>query len=281
MRAHVSSSSEWVEGSDPYDLPAMNASLRKTSFSGLVHYFAEIDSTNTHAMQAGAQGAPHGCVYIADAQTAGRGRGAHTWSSPAGSGIYVSILLRPEIAPGDALWFSLAAGLASQSVLEQTTPVTPDLRWPNDLLAGPRKLGGVLTEMQAEATRVRFVVVGVGINVHQQAFPPDLHSQATSLAIEAPDTTFSREQLLVSLLFALDEETRALTGKNAASAQQSILSRLEANSTWVRGKRVTVGEEQPFTGVTEGLDARGFLQVRTEAGELRTVLSGGVREAAS
>ena len=260
-----------------YDLDALRRQLAATPFGGGIQHFAEIDSTNTFAMRAGAEGAPHGSVYLADAQTGGRGRGAHTWASPAGSGLYVSVLLRPALAPGDALWLSLAAGLAAHGAVLQATGIAPDLRWPNDLLVGPRKLGGILTEMQAEATRVRFVVVGIGINVHQRAFPPELTASATSLAIETGSTEPTRQQLLVPLLETLGREVASLTGPEAPAAQHSLLQRLEQSSTWIRGKRVTVGEETPFTGTTEGLDSRGFLQVRTEAGVLRTVLSGGVR----
>ena len=266
---------------DPYELQQLSGCLAGTPFTGRVTHFAEINSTNTHAMEAGAHGAPHGSVYLADAQTAGRGRGAHGWTSPAGSGLYVSVLLRPQLSPGDALWLSLAAGLAARAAVMECAGLAPDLRWPNDLLLRGRKLGGVLTEMQAEATRVRFVVIGIGINVHGRGFPAELAASATSLATEAPQLQLSRQQLAVALLQQLEHEVSALTGEDAVHAQQALLRRLEASSTWMRGKRVVVGEEEPFTGVTEGLDARGFLQVRTDEGVLRTVLSGGVREAAS
>ena len=270
---------------DTVDESVLNRGLADTPFAGKLRHFAEIDSTSTRLMQDAAAGAPHGTVYVADTQTAGRGRGAHAWSSPPGSGLYVSVLLRPALAPQDALWFSLAAGLAAQGAIESTAGFLPDLRWPNDLLApaaaAPRKLGGILTEMQAEVTRVRFLVIGIGINVHQGAFPPELSRLATSLAIEAPSAAPSRETLLAALLRNLALETDALTGSGASQARTSLLTRLESRSAWVRGKRVTVGPvsetEEAYCGVTEGLDALGFLRVRTEAGELRTVLSGGVR----
>ena len=262
----------------PLDLAALESTLHESIFAGKLHHFAEIGSTNTHAMQAGAAGAPHGSVYVADAQTAGRGRGAHQWASPAGSGLYVSVLLRPSLAPGDALWLSLAAGLAAIDAIAETTGYTPDLRWPNDLMAGHRKLGGILTEMQAEATRVRFVVIGIGINVHQDFFPPELAARATSLAIECLDRAPARTAVLAALLPALEREVNALTSSDPTAAQQALVQRVELQSTWARGKHVAVGEEHPFQGVTEGLDSRGFLRVRTPDGTLRTVLSGGVRE---
>ncbi len=270
---------------DALDLTALDAALTGTPFAGRVQHFAEIGSTNTYAMQEGAQGAAHGSVYVADAQTGGRGRGAHTWSSPAGTGLYVSVLLRPEMTPGDALFLSLAAGLAGRAAVQSVAGFAPELRWPNDLLCGRRKLGGVLVEMQAEATRVRFVVIGIGMNVHQRAFGGELAERATSLAIEKQATQkalgaeLTRGSLLVALLRALHRETEALSGAGASVGQRRLLERMERESSWVRGKRVAVGEEQAFHGVTEGLDSQGFLLVRTDAGELRTVLSGGVREA--
>ncbi len=272
-----------IRSSDSYDLAAVDVALGATPFAGRLQHFAEIGSTNTHAMQQGAQGAPHGSVYLADAQGAGRGRGVHTWSSPAGSGLYVSVLLRPALAPGEALWFSLAAGMAAMIAVRATTGLEADLRWPNDLLFGAQKVGGILTEMHAEPTRVRYLVIGIGINVHQPEFPPELADVATSLAIEGGRTT--RSALLVELLTALDAETSALAGEAPGYAQQSLVARLEAASSWMRGKAVVVDEGQPgagssFAGVTEGLNEQGFLQVRTASG-LRSVLSGGVRQAAA
>ena len=262
---------------DFFDQAQLQSQLADTPFQGRVTHFSEIDSTNTHAMRAGVAGAAHGSVYVADLQTGGRGRGAHSWSSPAGSGLYMSVLLRPVLAPGEALWFSLAAGLAAQCAVHTVAGVDIDLRWPNDLLVGRRKLGGILTEMQAEATRVRFIVIGIGINVHQMAFPAEL-ATATSLAMEVDGARVARQQLLVALLLALDKEVSALTGAQTRAAHAELLRRLESGSTWVRGKHVVVGEEVPYKGVTEGLDAQGFLRVRAEDGVLRTVLSGGVRE---
>jgi len=148
------------------------------------------------------------------------------------------------------------------------------LKWPNDLLAGGKKFCGILTEMNAEATRVRYVVVGVGINVNQVKFPAELRPIATSPRIET-GTEWSRVELCAALLKSLDREYRALLNEGAA-ARGSVLKRFEENSSSVRGCKVRVEENGGIEGVTEGLDARGFLQVRT-AEALRTVLSGTVR----
>jgi BirA family biotin operon repressor/biotin-[acetyl-CoA-carboxylase] ligase len=164
--------------------------------------------------------------------------------------------------------------------VERVSALEADIRWPNDLLFGKRKFGGILTELNAEVTRVRHAVVGIGINVHQEKFPDELATTATSLAIES-GRHWSRQELLVALLDAIHGETGMLaapSGETREAATASVLKRLEASSSWVRGKQVTVEEDGGYSGVTDGLDARGFLRVRARDG-VRTVFSGGVREA--
>jgi BirA family biotin operon repressor/biotin-[acetyl-CoA-carboxylase] ligase len=266
-----------AEVDDPFDLPALNEGLAGTRFKDKLQFFPSIPSTNTHAMTEAERGAPDGSVYFADEQISGRGRGAHNWSSPPGSGLYVSVLLRPAVAPADALWFSLAAGLAVREAVRQVTSLECDLRWPNDLLFGSRKFCGILTELNAEATRVRHLVIGIGINVHQPQFPDELRDLATSLHIET-GRDWPRPDLLAALLQELDREVAALTAPgNLPAATANILDHLESASSWIRGKQVYVDEMEGYAGVTEGLDARGFLRVRAADG-LRTVFSGGVRE---
>src|SRR5262249_41859658 len=129
--------------------------LRGTIFGQHIHHYFRIGSTNTVAMHAASEGAPEGSVYLAEQQTAGRGRGAHQWHSPQSAGIYGSVILRPKLAPSDALILSLAAGLAVHAVLQVMAPkLAVDLKWPNDLLVGGKKFCGILTEMNCEATHV-------------------------------------------------------------------------------------------------------------------------------
>jgi BirA family biotin operon repressor/biotin-[acetyl-CoA-carboxylase] ligase len=149
----------------------------------------------------------------------------------------------------------------------------PDLKWPNDLLIDGKKFCGILTEMNGEATRVRYIVVGIGINVNQSRFPDDLAQSATSLRL-ATGTEWSRVDLCAALLKSLDREYRDLLQK--PGAHQSILKRFQEQSSSARGRQVQVEENGGFEGVTDGLDPRGFLQVKTAEG-LRTVLSGTVR----
>lgn len=248
--------------------------LRGTLFAGRVHHYFRIGSTNAVALAAAAAGEPEGSVYLAEEQTAGRGRGGHAWHSERSRGIYCSLLLRPALPPADVLALSLVAGLAVRAAVEAVSggSVQADLRWPNDLLLGEKKVCGILTEMHAEVTRVRHAVVGIGINVNQESFPADLRASATSLRLET-GREWSRVELLAALLKSLGRELRALEQPGAA---QTAIARFEQASSWARGRQVRVEENGGFTGTTEGLDERGFLRVRTAEG-VRTVLSGGVR----
>jgi BirA family biotin operon repressor/biotin-[acetyl-CoA-carboxylase] ligase len=248
-----------------------------------VHHFASIASTNAAAMRAGADAeaegvlpaASHGAVWLAEEQTAGKGRAGHSWKSNPADGIYCSALLRPKLAPVDVIILSLAAGLAVVDAVREVTGLCADLRWPNDVLIGGRKFCGILTEMNAEITRVRYVVVGVGLNVNNMEFPPELAPIATSLRIQAGQS-FSRLELVAALLRALDREHKALCD-GAASAREQILRRFQQHSSFCRDCAVFVEEDGGYQGMTRGLDERGFLRIETAHG-MRTVLSGGVRK---
>jgi len=250
--------------------------LRGTIFSDHIHHFYKIGSTNTAAMAAAADGAVEGSVFLAEEQTAGRGRGANTWNSARSAGIYCSAVLRPALPPSDVLVLALAAGLAVRTAIVQVDARVPvDLKWPNDVLIDSKKVCGILTEMNAEATRGDHVIVGIGINVNQANFPKELQNDATSLRI-ATGGEWSRVQLTAALLKSLDWEYRQFIEQ--PGARQSILRRFAEHSSWVRAKQVRIEENGArVEGTTEGLDERGFLQIRTPQG-LQTVLSGTVRE---
>ena len=259
------------------NLQEVEAALAETVFANGLHHFPTIDSTNTHALEQGRQGAPHGSFYIADEQTAGRGRSDHQWHSAAGEGLYLSVLLRPQIPVADLVWLPLLAGLATHRAIGEVTALTADLRWPNDILIESRKVAGILVEAQTESShefsRATAAVIGIGINIHQRRFPPNLATPATSLDLETGHHT-SRQQLLIALLQSLHSEISALDSEAIRSA---IPSRIEAISTWVRGHHVEVHGPQPCTGITAGLDAKGFLQVHTADG-LVTITTGGLRQ---
>ena len=255
-----------------FDLAALEAALAGSIFAGKLHFSPATDSTNTDAVEAARAGATHGSVYFADEQRAGRGRGDHGWRSAAGEGLYVSVLLRPAIEARRLPLLPLAAGLAAADAIREACGLEADLRWPNDLMMGLRKAGGILVESKIENGAAAFAVVGIGVNVHQSVFAADLATPASSLDLEAKRRV-SRQDLLVSLLKSLEREALGLAGPAAGI---SIPERVAQASTWIRGRRVEVHGPQACTGVTAGLDENGFLLVRTDDG-LVTVQTGGIR----
>jgi BirA family biotin operon repressor/biotin-[acetyl-CoA-carboxylase] ligase len=269
--------------SDAIDASTVARAIDLLPVAGPVTRLPVTESTNQLALEAAQAGARRG-IWVADEQTAGRGRGGHSWHSAPGDGLYVSVLVTPELPLERALWLSLATGLAAQGAILATAGIRIDLRWPNDLLCGPRKLGGILVESAVSRVApgnpaaLRYAVIGVGINVHHRAFPREIASLATSLHLEGAKKA-NRQSLLITFLRELDRELDALDRENAGLREgPGLLERFAAASSWVFGKRVRVPEEGGYTGVTAGLDARGFLLVEDESGRMRTVLSGGVRD---
>lgn len=235
--------------------------------------FDSIASTNTEALRQAMHGAPEGLCIVAREQTAGRGRQARTWLSPKDAGLYFSIILRPRFAAARWPLLTLAAALAVRDALRAACALTPDIKWPNDLLVGGRKLCGILAEL-SEREGARACIVGIGINLTPAAFPPELRARATSIADEtghAPD----REALLAAL-------TRALAARYArlherAGAADTIRAWCAASS-YAEGRRVRVETgAEIFTGTTRGLEPDGALRVDTDAGALRIIHAGDVQ----
>jgi BirA family transcriptional regulator, biotin operon repressor / biotin---[acetyl-CoA-carboxylase] ligase len=256
--------------------------VRNTIFSGNIHCFQQAESTNTLAISAAhSESLAEGVAFLADEQTAGRGRGGHSWHSEPGTGIYCSFLLRPPMSPADALWLSLVSGIAVQDAVRETTGLQADLRWPNDLLLQEKKFAGILTEMSSDSTRVQHAVVGIGINVNHERFPAELSTLATSLRLES-GREWPRLELVGALMRAVDREYRALLRIMGGPVRtpnlrfEPIIKRVESRSSYAHGKAVHVDEDGGYSGITDGLDPRGFLRIRTEDG-LRIVISGGVR----
>lgn len=266
-----------------FDLEKVEVGIAGTEFAGRVQYLASVGSTNALALEA-AQAGARGGVYVADEQTAGRGRGGHAWHSSPGDGLYVSALVTPPIPMTMAMWVPLATGLAVQTAILSVTGMAVDIRWPNDLLLNGKKCGGILVESAsankstAETPMLRHAAIGVGINLNHVEFPPEIERLATSLRRES-GRAVSRDELLIALLCALDEEIQLLIWQHRGIHDgRGLLERFADASTWVKGKRVHVDEDGGYTGMTDGLDSRGFLQVAGDDGVRHTVLSGGVRE---
>lgn len=253
----------------------LKARLKGSLFGKHIYHFLKTDSTNRVAMELGNAAEPEGTVVLAEEQTAGRGRAGRAWHSERGTGIYVTLLLRPRISPVQAPLLTMMAGLSARAAIQSQTGLTVDLKWPNDLILGGKKLGGILTEMVAEPSQVRFVIVGIGINANQEKFPAELATTATSLRVQTARAQ-SRMELLVKLLREFETDYNRFLSEGSASVTQ----RFEAVSSYAKGKRVSVSNgAETYAGVTAGLSREGLLQVERESGDIVTVIAGDVREA--
>jgi len=250
--------------------------LYGTPFARRIYHFFKIDSTNSVAMRLGESGEPHGTIVLAEEQTAGRGRAGREWTSEKSAGIYCSILLRPPIPPAHAPLLTLVAGLAARDAAAEDLDTLPDIRWPNDLLVGGRKVCGILTEMHAEPDRIHYAVIGIGMNVNQTKMPEELSDIATSLRIET-GKIHSRLELLIRLLRSVDRYYNQFLADGAAP----IVRRFAEVSSYFKGKRVRITTAtETFTGTTAGLEPSGVLRVARDDGrEIVPVLSGDVAEA--
>jgi len=249
--------------------------LKGSLFGKHTHHFFKTDSTNRVALELGHAGEPEGTVVVAEEQTAGRGRAGRAWLSERAAGIYVTLLLRPRLAPVQAPLLTMMAGLSVHAAAEAVTGLNVDLKWPNDLLIGGKKAGGILTEMHAEPSQVRFVIVGIGLNVNQEKFPGELASIATSLRMESGKRQ-SRMELLVRLLREFESDYNRFLREGVSG----VVERFEMVSSYARGKRVRVSNgSESYLGTTAGLGPEGLLQVECEDGRLMTVIAGDVAEA--
>jgi BirA family biotin operon repressor/biotin-[acetyl-CoA-carboxylase] ligase len=243
--------------------------IRAARTENQLHYFATIGSTMTEAARLAAADAPHGTIVLAEEQSAGVGRLGRTWLSPSGTGIYASILLRLKLAPASAPVASLLAGLAVADAIQKTTNLLCDLRWPNDVLIGERKVCGILTQLIDNC-----VIAGIGINVNQLSFPRDLRTPATSLRIESNGREQAREPLIIQLLESLEAQCEKLWSEGI----KGILRAFSAASSYALHRRVII-EDSGALGTTNGLDENGFLLIRFDDGQLQRVATGGVRPA--
>jgi BirA family biotin operon repressor/biotin-[acetyl-CoA-carboxylase] ligase len=234
-----------------------------------LHLVSRTTSTNDLAKQAARAGAPHGSAWVAEEQSGGRGRQGRPWLSPPGESLLFSVLLRIESDPRWLPPVSVAAGLAvTEAVGVHAQNSRPLLKWPNDVLIGDRKVAGVLVEATATGRGAHAVVVGIGINVHTRAFPPDLASRATSVALEASRTPV-RAELLADVLERLDRDLPVVVGRGLG-----LLASRIAACDGLRGEMVRCAEG--LEGVAEGIDERGRLVVLSRDGTLARWSSGEV-----
>jgi BirA family biotin operon repressor/biotin-[acetyl-CoA-carboxylase] ligase len=226
----------------------------------------ELDSTQRLARELARHDADEGTTVIAERQTAGRGRLGRQWHSPAGLNLYCSVVLRPPLAPAAVPCLALIAGLAVVDAVRDVAGLAGALKWPNDVLLAGRKVAGILTEMEAELERVRFVIAGIGVNVNAVAFPPELAAKATSLRL-AGGRPVDRAAFAAGLLAALEGRYRRFLAAGFAAMR----SEWEACSA-LTGKEVRVtAPEGEVAGHVLGVDDDGALRLAGPRGELRVV----------
>jgi len=250
------------------------ARLHKTKIIGRdIRVFEQTTSTNEVIEKLARDGVKEGVVVFAESQTKGRGRLGRKWISPERKGLWFSILLRPNLRPQEATQLTVASATALRRAIQSETGLNPEIKWPNDILIGGKKVAGILTELTAELDKVRHVILGIGVNVNLSAseFPPELRKLATSLKIES-GKTISRPELATVILRSLDDDYGRICGGSFAE----VANEWEAHCKTI-GRNVTVQiGGRSLRGRAESLSDDGALLLRTEHGHLEHVIGGDV-----
>lgn len=255
-----------------YNKRELEQGLKTKTMGQTIYFYEETDTTNNRARELALEGAPEGTLVVAEKQTAGRGRRGKVWESPLGTGIWMSLVLRPQIMPAEASVLTLLCGLATAEAIEAETGLSAGIKWPNDILINGKKAVGILTEMDCEMSEVHFVIPGIGINVNTASFPPEIAEIATSLYLECGKTV-SRRRLVHKVLERLEEhyETFLWTGSFAAMLEDY------RKHCITLGKEVHVLGREPFFAEALDITPEGELLVRrADNGKEEVVFSGEV-----
>lgn len=243
--------------------------LGTRKWRGPIHHFDTIASTNDLAKELGARGAPEGSLVVAETQQAGRGRLGRQWDSPRSVGIYASLLLRPPLPPMDMPQITLTTAVAAVRALQRAAGLKPSIKWPNDILVNGKKAGGILTEMETESDQIRYLALGLGLNVNNPEFPPELASIATSLFLAA-----GRPLSRVAILQAWLEEFESLYDRFLARDFPRILAEWKACAVTL-GRQVQVRQGRHLiSGKAVDVDKDGALLVEQQGGVTIRVISG-------
>lgn len=243
-----------------------------------IHRFETTTSTNDEAIRAARNGAPEGEIFVADLQTAGRGRAGRRWETPPGKNLAVSFLLRPSLSAFEATRLTLVAGAAVHETLSALVdpPLAPELKikWPNDVTLGGKKVAGILAETETKDGRVPWIVVGIGVDVNtdEEDFSPEVRKVATSLKT-ASNRSFDREAVFKALLEAFERRYGEFVREGFAPIRDYVQSH-----GYLNGKQVHAAEGSlTVTGTVTGLSEDGALLIRTEGGQIVSILAGTVR----
>jgi BirA family biotin operon repressor/biotin-[acetyl-CoA-carboxylase] ligase len=232
-----------------------------------LHARAETRSTNDDAAEAARAGAPHGALFVADAQTRGRGRRGHTWMSPPCENLTFSLVLRPQVPPARVSALTLVVGAAVRAALDGRTPARPLVKWPNDVIVDRKKLAGILVESQLHGDSIAAVIVGIGVNVHMRSMPPEIESVATSLSLLG-DPGPDREQVLAAILAELGPRLEGFERDGLGTVLEEVRRHDALLGVPVRVEAVR--------GRGAGIADDGSLLVEQGDGQVRAVASGTV-----
>lgn len=235
-----------------------------------VLYFDTIDSTNTKAQELAEKGYPSGTLVVADKQESGKGRRGRSWVSPSGTGIFMTLMIKPDINPNNASMLTLVAALAVAKAITSVTGEKAMIKWPNDIVVNSKKVCGILTEMNAQFDYINHIVVGIGINVHNESFPEEISQMASSLMIEAGGKRFHRAQIIAETMSYFEQYYDTFLKTQDLSALVREYDELLVN----RNKSVRVLDpKEPFDGKAMGITPKGELIVDTW--ESRKLVSSG------
>ncbi len=248
-------------------------SIIQTKWAGCeVIYYDETDSTNIQAKLAGEKGFPHGTLVVADRQMAGRGRRGRSWDSPKGVCVYMTLLLRPSIAPANAPMLTLVMALCVAEAVRGLTGLEAAIKWPNDIVLNGKKICGILTEMSTEIDYINYVVTGVGINMNQESFPEEIRDTATSLLMEGAEH-IRRSELIAAVMERYEENYGIFMKTEDLSGLFQTYNRMLVN----RDMAVRVLDPQgEYSARALGINEKGELVVMTDEGEERHIFAGEV-----
>ncbi len=249
------------------------SSILKTRWVGRpVCYYSEITSTNLYAKQMAEEGAKEGLLVIADSQTRGRGRLGRSWTTPPGTAIAMTLMLRPNLPPERISMVTLVMGMAVAEACRDLYGIDAGIKWPNDVVVDGRKLCGILTEMSAEISAVNYIVIGTGINANVRAFPPELENTATSL-VRCLGHEVNRARLIAQVMLRFEEYYEAFLKAGGLTPLRERYQQLLVNC----GRAVRVLQpDGDYTGTALGIDDSGRLLVQKEDGTVTGIYAGEV-----
>lgn len=255
---------------DTLDPAKITAILETEQFGKKIIYEESLTSTQTIAHQQAQDGAPNGTVVICEEQTEGRGRLKRPWSAPLGKGIWMSVILRPNVLPYEAPQFTLVAAVAVTCAIKDVTGVRPDIKWPNDLLINGMKFTGILTEMQADPDRVNAIIMGIGINVNQEPedFDDRIVNLATSLKI-ATGKSIDRAELVAKILYYLEK----FSNQYVREGFENIKALWEEYSCTIGNRIKATTLREVYVGKAIGITKDGILKLQLDDGTIKEIYS--------